>query len=867
MSELNFRIATRLYNFWEKLQSREIRSRQVIVHFVGWLFTFILDLFIADLPFNLDFPVFLAHVYFWLRLAGLLHQKLQPSNELLIAASLLIFLLESAILNYAYSSSSLLGSAIPAPGFIITFIHLLLLAFLVLLISLILVHNSKGQRRVLLGFFLLGLIAVYLLEISGVFYLLLVEIILFIYLLRKTSWLEELTKVECWVYLFASLVLFRAFSKIDVFAGMQAGQFEQHFVWFLLPRFLYLTLFIYLLAVFVKIPIVLVYNFARLSRKLKISGLFQSTFPQVIQLGMLLIIFYFFMAGWQAEKVRKALMNQTDRIVSGEVRNETTVFQIPRSRSVIQLPGYLPLPISDDLPREGILKFTKQPTFEPFDSSPEDYFFFARSLEDGDALFHFIKLDSSFLQLVSDNTSILAGSALLAYSYVPPRWESYVYDLSFWKRDRRFRIFPFGLTPHRPPQTISVPITDEEQTLPDWLNRINQRLPRHNFLTVGRVIAPILNEDMRQSGFFAFDIILLPDVTYFTPTLLSYLLLLVVIYMLVNILVIRRMVKFGSEINQMIVQKFTQLKNGIGQISTGNLDYKVRLEGKDEFVELAERFNQMGERLKESIAEAREKERLEHELKIARQVQLDLLPRTLPQIPGFQVAATLKTANEVGGDFYDMLSLGENQYLFTIGDVSGKSTSAAFYMAQCISLIRFSPKFTSEPREIILRLNEYFGDPMVDRQIFVTAIVGMLDKTTSAMRFVRAGHTPPIFIPGRKAEKIQELEKNGLGIGLEKSGQLFAQNLEESYLALSKGDTVVFYTDGVVEASRNNVKLPGSNEKQFYGEERLQNLLQNLRGKSADEIMQAITDDVDFFYGGKSPVDDYTVLVIQRTDG
>jgi len=733
------------------------------------------------------------------------------------------------------------------------------------LFSLILVQNSKDKVRVLIAYVLLGIIGINLIKIEGFFYLVMLQIILFIFLLHKTTWLEQLTKIECWIYLIVVFYAFRGFSNFDTLQGIQANQLDQMLIWYTLPKFLYLLFKMYLLAVLVKIPVVLVYNFARLSRKLKISSLFQSTFPQFIQLCMLLLIFYFFIAGWQANKVRQSMIDQLKQISTGKATDSLYAFRYVYDNfdGILQLNGYQPVLVSGDMPDQGILAVTKSHNAR-INSNEVDYFLFQISSETKEDSIYLVKLDSHFLQVVSKNTSILAGSQLLAYPYNPPNWESYIYKLTNWEGDRNIRIFPFGLTPQRESYTLSVPFELEEKNSSDWIEEINVRIMKQNQFTVGRVLAPLINANMEQTGFFVFDILLVPDISFVTSSMLRYSLLLVFIYFLVNLLIIRRMTKFGSEINQVIVQKFHQLKNGIREISKGNLDYKVQLEGEDEFVELAERFNQMGDKLKVSIAEAREKERLEHELTMARQVQLSLLPSKLPEVPGYQIAAALKTANEVGGDLYDVLPLDKNRYLFTIGDVSGKGTSAAFYMAQCISLIRYSPKFTDEPREIVLRLNEYFAGPMIDPQIFVTAIVGMLDVTNSSMRVVRAGHTQPILIPGNKRKSIHELELHGLGIGLQRSGNLFDEQLQAVDIPIRSGDMMVFYTDGVVEAVRFNSVSHGE-KMQVYGEERFINLLTELRGKTAVETLQELTNDLESFYEGSSPVDDYTLLIIQKT--
>jgi len=266
--------------------------------------------------------------------------------------------------------------------------------------------------------------------------------------------------------------------------------------------------------------------------------------------------------------------------------------------------------------------------------------------------------------------------------------------------------------------------------------------------------------------------------------------------------------------------------------------------------------------LKKTIAEVREKDLFEYELKLAREVQLSLLPQQLPEIPGFQIAASMRTANTVGGDFDDIFYLDDHRLLFTIGDVSGKGSSAAMYMAQCMSLVRFSRQFTTDPADISTRLNEYFVTSITDRQIFVTAIIGLLDNKANTINFIRAGHTEPVYIPGNMTREIKFLKTKGLGIGLTRSSRLFKKSLKSYKISFEPGDTLVLYTDGVVEAARQNTE-PAKIE--MYGEERLRSLLQQHRGNSASEILKEIEINIESFYAGSPRVDDHSLLIIQRS--
>ncbi|HEX9652755.1 MAG TPA: HAMP domain-containing protein, partial [bacterium] len=692
MPEQNFHAVQRLREFWTILKSPGFRSKTTLFLFATWLISILLILLSPNLNFGLLLHA--LHLFLLFKLTQNIDRNLRPQPELLLPFFFLFFLLEIGLLKAVYAIAS---PPEAVPGFFFTGLQGFVLAALLLIFSLLLVQNIRTSFWSFLLMFLLTYILLNLVDNEGFFYHILIQIILVIFLLRRTAWLELLTKNECWLYLFLLFLSFWAFSDLNPFADPTVSRYQEATIWFGLPKILYLGFKMYLLALLVKIPVVLVYNFASLSRKLKISSLFQSTFPQLIQLCMLLLMFYFFLAGWQAEKVRMAIIAKIEEIGSGSGHREIPIFKFPVSSSdwTLSLKGYQPIQFRKTLPDQGVLTIPRLSSPATANAADGDYFIFFESRE-ADTLryLNIVKLDSMFLQALSERTSILAGSLLQAYPYQPPLWESYLYDFSFLKDESRFWIFPFGVIPARPDWSVSCALVKESETSPEWARNLDQKILRHIQMNVGRVVSPLLAADMSRAGLFAFDIILTPRAAFFTTSMLSYILLLIVVYLLVNALVIGRMAKFGEEINQMIVQKFNQLKSGIREIATGNLDYQVKIEGRDEFVELADRFNTMGVQLKESIAKAREKERLEHELAIARQVQRDLLPRTLPNIPGFRVAAALKTANEVGGDFYDLLALDDHLFLFTIGDVSGKGTSAAFYMAQCISLIRFSPQFT-----------------------------------------------------------------------------------------------------------------------------------------------------------------------------
>jgi serine phosphatase RsbU (regulator of sigma subunit) len=868
VAEVRIRLHSRLTKFWNAIKQTNFTSLQVLVNGLGWIVSFVLLATLLDASDYTVIVLLFIHTYFLFKTVRGIHTHARPPMELLLLGFWAIFVFEILILQTAGILTTSIEPGVATPSAILLVVQIILLAPLILIFSLVLVQNSKGRNTVIIWYFLFGLLASAFMGEGWELYLLIFQVLLFFLLLRKTSWLEELTKTECWIYLIFFFLIFTQIINPNPFENVNAEVAHREALWAIAPCYLYMLFKLYILAILVKIPVVLVYNHARLARKLWISGLFQSTFPQIIQFGMLLLVFHFFIAGWQAENVRQALVSQIDEMRSPGGM-ETLDYLRPYSFATGEfgeIRGFEPINFSKRTPDQGIVTLERNRKARFADEHKQAYFLFFRPEDAEEDSVHLVELTPQFLALVSRNTHVLAGSALLSYSYTPSTWESFFYTPSFLSEDRGIRIFPYALTPKEHEQTVFAKI--ENRYAATSINSdLEFTLFGRDFLTLGRILIPLHNSSWRENGYYVFDVLLEPDASFLLSPIMRNIYILFGLYLLINLLIIRRVVRFGSEINRMIVQKFNQLKNGIVQISSGNLDYKVRLEGQDEFVELGERFNRMGDKLKETIAEAREKDRLEHELAIARQVQHSLIPPSLPDVQGFQVAATFQTATEVGGDFYDITPLGNNKFLFTIGDVSGKSTSAAFYMAQCISLIRFSPQFTDDPREIALRLNEYFADPLVDRQMFVTAIVGLLDANENTIRYVRAGHTQPIFIPGNRDEEMRELQLPGLGIGLARGGEMMEKILQAETVAMAPGDTLVLYTDGVIEATRPaaNGSVAKGNKMEFFGEERLLNLLETSRGQSALDLLQTILNDLEKFYKGKPPADDYTLLILQKS--
>ncbi len=246
-----------------------------------------------------------------------------------------------------------------------------------------------------------------------------------------------------------------------------------------------------------------------------------------------------------------------------------------------------------------------------------------------------------------------------------------------------------------------------------------------------------------------------------------------------------------------------------------------------------------------------EKERLASELDIAREVQRKLLPQHVPEIDGLTIAASNVSAERVGGDYYDFLALDDERLCLVIGDVSGKGASAAFYMAEMQGIFQSVSRLAPDPSEFLRHANAALAHSL-DKNVFISAIYGMLNLKTEEFTMGRAGHCPVAMID--LAGNARYLRPSGLGLGLDR-GQLFEKTLEEERISLNPGDVFVLYTDGVVE-SRDV-------EGEEYGYERLLESLKQHRHEDAEGIHDAILGDLDSFLGIESYDDDMTLVVLK----
>ena len=242
-----------------------------------------------------------------------------------------------------------------------------------------------------------------------------------------------------------------------------------------------------------------------------------------------------------------------------------------------------------------------------------------------------------------------------------------------------------------------------------------------------------------------------------------------------------------------------------------------------------------------------EKKRLEGQLEVARQVQLELLPAHDPQLEGFDICAWNFSTEEVSGDYYDWVSIYEDQIGLVIADVSGKGVPAALLMAFLRASLRAAIHIGYAPHISMAKVN-YLLWESIERNQFVTAFYGVLDASNRTLAYTNAGHNPPLLMDADGTARF--IERGGLPLGMFRNTRYY-----EYYQAIEAGQILVLYTDGVTEAAG-----AGGEE---YGRERLEEAVRANRDLSARDLITTIQQDVLRWTEGRGATDDMTFFIVK----
>jgi len=314
---------------------------------------------------------------------------------------------------------------------------------------------------------------------------------------------------------------------------------------------------------------------------------------------------------------------------------------------------------------------------------------------------------------------------------------------------------------------------------------------------------------------------------------------------------------FGFLTTRSLVRRLHRLVKATGQFASGDYSQRVPATKRDEIGQLEQQFNTMAEQLVESIAQQKmlveqharqeERARIEQELRTAQLIQLSLLPKEQPALPGWRISTYYQAAREVGGDLYDFLPFEDGRLGLVIGDVTDKGMAAALVMASTRSMLRAAAQATDSPGEVLARVNDLlYAD--IPEKMFVTCFYAILDPASGRLRYANAGHDLPYR---QHMGSACELHATGMPLGL-----MPGMRYEEQEVVLAHDENVLFYTDGLVEAHDSG--------REMFGFPRLQTLL--AEHSDGASLIDFLLTELQCFTGeGWEQEDDMTLLTLQRT--
>ncbi len=334
----------------------------------------------------------------------------------------------------------------------------------------------------------------------------------------------------------------------------------------------------------------------------------------------------------------------------------------------------------------------------------------------------------------------------------------------------------------------------------------------------------------------------------------------------------------GLSLARSITGAVHELATGTEHVRRGDFAYRIAVRSHDQLGDLADSFNSMTASIEDLLHEKAEKERLEQELRIARQIQMSLLPQGPLTLEGLSVIAHCEPAREVGGDYYDYLPLGDRRVGILIADVAGKGTSAALYMAELKGLMLSLSRLHASPRLLLVDANRIIAQHL-DARSFITMTYAVVDMRARTLTYARAGHCPLMYLPGSgirdsgsgtpqpaagsgqlaAGRRVQVQAPDGLVLGLKiDDGERFNSLLREVTLPLGAGDLVVLFTDGVTEAMNA--------DGESFGEERLAALIEEHGDLPFEELRDRILREIRAFVAGTPQHDDMTMVLLKIGD-
>ena len=339
---------------------------------------------------------------------------------------------------------------------------------------------------------------------------------------------------------------------------------------------------------------------------------------------------------------------------------------------------------------------------------------------------------------------------------------------------------------------------------------------------------------------------LLTSVGYLAPTLVDILFVAGLVFLLLEAAALAT----GVVLTRTITRSIGDLYEGTLHVRRGDFSHRVRVLKRDQLGALAESFNEMTGSITELIEEQRQRQRLEHEVAIAREVQQQLFPHSVPSLPGLDLSAICRPARVVSGDYYDFVPLGRARVAIALADISGKGIFAALLMASLQAALRSTAVINTDrgAADVVTRLNQHlFKNTSDDR--YATLFYAVYDAAAKTLTYTNAGHLAPVFAT---EGCTRSLDQGGTVIGLFEDAQY-----SECTIEVKPGSLLVAFSDGLTE--------PESVYGEEYGIERLKAEILRQRSLAADRLTANLISGVEQWAGTAEQADDMTVIVARMT--
>ncbi len=302
-----------------------------------------------------------------------------------------------------------------------------------------------------------------------------------------------------------------------------------------------------------------------------------------------------------------------------------------------------------------------------------------------------------------------------------------------------------------------------------------------------------------------------------------------------------------------ITKPVRKIIRSIEDIGKGKFDILIGIKRKDEIGKIAREIEIMSKKLKIAQKEMQEKERMRRDMEISREIQRALIPSEVPKIQDYELSIFYKPAFFVSGDYIDIIKLPFERTFVILGDVSGKGAGSSLLMGMIKMNVLSLARTVSSPKNLLISVYNYMKD-LIPEDMFVTLAMGLLEKGGN-INISNAGHFPPLVYRKNEA-KFEKIELKSLPVGFSflDVGD-FAYSLKEEKIVLEKGDILIFYTDGLIEAR--------DEKGEIFGEERLRKIVYSYNG-GVDDLKNKIVKEIDMFVGLEEQKDDVSFIIVKR---